>query len=261
MKFVCVMLSLINLVSSQQCRSSSDCGGAAPHCSKWGWCQWTTKHGVQGPSEYEDLIGEGSELFQSKRSFPSTQEQAPTFNPAHSRIKITDYADYYGGDIYDYYDISYDILKMDPISKDDSTLDASIFGGNVKLVTVRPVGQTAATTDVGSDDTSRHATRASFETEVLSISNGQRANNNGDGSSKSFSYAGTSIPITGDERTASTITDSVVRVADTATPDGHTEPVTSEGCLIDCVNDCVAIEELTAYRDCVEFCGRACDDS
>jgi len=32
----------------------------------------------------------------------------------------------------------------------------------------------------------------------------------------------------------------------------------SQGCLADCVTDCVAIEQLTAYRDCVEFCGRTC---
>jgi len=34
----------------------------------------------------------------------------------------------------------------------------------------------------------------------------------------------------------------------------------SQGCLADCVTDCVAIEQLRAYRDCVEFCGRTCND-
>jgi len=34
----------------------------------------------------------------------------------------------------------------------------------------------------------------------------------------------------------------------------------SQGCLVDCVSDCVAIQQLTAYRDCVEFCGRRCND-
>ena len=32
----------------------------------------------------------------------------------------------------------------------------------------------------------------------------------------------------------------------------------SEGCLLDCVNDCVNIKKLTAYRDCVQFCGLRC---
>ena len=32
------------------------------------------------------------------------------------------------------------------------------------------------------------------------------------------------------------------------------------GCLNDCVTDCVAIQQLTAYRDCVGFCGKTCKD-
>ena len=32
------------------------------------------------------------------------------------------------------------------------------------------------------------------------------------------------------------------------------------GCLNDCVSDCVAITQLTAYRDCVGFCGKTCKD-
>ena len=32
------------------------------------------------------------------------------------------------------------------------------------------------------------------------------------------------------------------------------------GCLNDCVNDCVSIAQLTAYRDCVGFCGKTCKD-
>ena len=33
----------------------------------------------------------------------------------------------------------------------------------------------------------------------------------------------------------------------------------SQGCLYDCVNDCVAIDQLKAYRDCVDFCGVTCE--
>ena len=36
--------------------------------------------------------------------------------------------------------------------------------------------------------------------------------------------------------------------------------VTSQGCLTDCVSDCIAIEELEAYKDCVGFCGKTCTD-
>ena len=34
----------------------------------------------------------------------------------------------------------------------------------------------------------------------------------------------------------------------------------SEGCLTDCVNDCIAITQLSAYKDCVGFCGQTCTD-
>jgi len=34
----------------------------------------------------------------------------------------------------------------------------------------------------------------------------------------------------------------------------------SQGCLYDCVYDCVSIIQLTAYRDCVDFCGKTCKD-
>ena len=29
-----------------------DCSSVeAPHCSKWGWCQWTSEHGSNGPNQ------------------------------------------------------------------------------------------------------------------------------------------------------------------------------------------------------------------
>jgi len=40
----------------------------------------------------------------------------------------------------------------------------------------------------------------------------------------------------------------------------HPLPGESQGCLYDCVYDCVSIVELTAYRDCVNFCGNTCKD-
>merc|ERR1711971_878912 len=36
--------------------------------------------------------------------------------------------------------------------------------------------------------------------------------------------------------------------------------VSSEGCLTDCVTDCIAITQLSAYKDCVGFCGQTCPD-
>jgi hypothetical protein len=37
------------------------------------------------------------------------------------------------------------------------------------------------------------------------------------------------------------------------------DPGVSQGCLYDCVYECVAIEQLEAYKACVKFCGDTCD--
>lgn len=37
-------------------------------------------------------------------------------------------------------------------------------------------------------------------------------------------------------------------------------PGESQGCLYDCVYDCVGIDQLSAYRDCVRFCGKTCQN-
>ena len=48
---------------------------------------------------------------------------------------------------------------------------------------------------------------------------------------------------------------------DYTSPEVSSEAVaTTGGCLNDCVSDCVAITQLTAYRDCVGFCGKTCKD-
>jgi len=51
------MLLLLLVVSTpgllaQQCKQPSDCSSPhAPHCSRWGWCQWTADYGEEGPRE------------------------------------------------------------------------------------------------------------------------------------------------------------------------------------------------------------------
>ena len=42
--------------------------------------------------------------------------------------------------------------------------------------------------------------------------------------------------------------------------DASSSSASTGGCLNDCVSDCVAITQLTAYRDCVGFCGKTCKD-
>lgn len=198
--------TILGVVHGQRCSSSLDCSSPdAPYCSSWGWCQWTSKHGVHGPSEIVQTEEEVRTRQTDKRSFATTKvkkSEVPEF-------KITDYTDNYGAEIYDYYG-SYDIMKK-VVDEKDGGLDSSIFGGNVKLVQVitppPPVNH-----DFYPEDDDYYATEDDFYPTVDSQ----------------------------------------------ATIVSQNEDV-SEGCLYDCVNDCVSIDKLTAYRDCVDFCGRSCD--
>jgi len=125
MRFFVIAVLSSSLAEAQKCATNLDCRSIeAPHCSKFGWCQWTPRYGDGGPSQAEA----------SKRSF-SIQEMAD--EEIENLYKITDYAgEYMGSEIYDYY--NYDILKKEPKLKDSDQLDSSIFGGDVQLVTLQP---------------------------------------------------------------------------------------------------------------------------
>jgi len=46
------MLMAMPGLFGQQCKQPSDCTSPhAPHCSRWGWCQWTADYGEEGPRE------------------------------------------------------------------------------------------------------------------------------------------------------------------------------------------------------------------
>lgn len=51
--FVLVLIFIIvPLSTSQKCNSKADCKSKyAPHCSKWGWCQWTKNYGTAGKAQ------------------------------------------------------------------------------------------------------------------------------------------------------------------------------------------------------------------
>jgi len=51
LKLTLLMLLVPGLLG-QQCKQPSDCSSPhAPHCSRWGWCQWTADYGEEGPRE------------------------------------------------------------------------------------------------------------------------------------------------------------------------------------------------------------------
>lgn len=54
MSLVPLLLLLPSLSPSlgQECTHSRDCTSPyAPHCSRWGWCQWTSEYGTMGPQQ------------------------------------------------------------------------------------------------------------------------------------------------------------------------------------------------------------------
>jgi len=132
--FILLAVLCGTVVSAQQCTTSLDCRSIeAPHCSRWGWCQWTPQFGENGPDQDA-----------SQRSFSIEEMSDETIENLY---KITDYAgEYSGSEIYDYY--SYDILKKKPDSG-DSKLDSSIFGGDIQLVTFQPPVQSTPDPTIG----------------------------------------------------------------------------------------------------------------
>ena len=52
-----------------------DCSSPdAPYCSSWGWCQWTSKHGVHGPSEIVQVNSGHRLLCRSERGVHGPSE-------------------------------------------------------------------------------------------------------------------------------------------------------------------------------------------
>ena len=48
---LCLLTSAPMMAEARQCQVSSDCPAHSPHCSDWGWCQWTDQYGDQGPRD------------------------------------------------------------------------------------------------------------------------------------------------------------------------------------------------------------------
>ena len=46
-----VSLVIIPLAQGTECTTSSDCPPASPYCSKWGYCQWSSRYGDSGPGD------------------------------------------------------------------------------------------------------------------------------------------------------------------------------------------------------------------
>ena len=159
----------VPLTEGTECTRSSDCPTSSPHCSKWGYCQWSPRYGQSGPERQRDR--------ETKQNLP------PTLRALTGETGTDDY------DVYNYY-AGFEARKRGQEQTEKST---------------------------------RHKIDAQFSGTTSSSSSSARRPR----------------PLEDDPASSS---------------------VSSQGCLTDCVNDCIAITQLTAYKDCVGFCGQTCTD-
>ena len=47
---IIIMVLCVRMKRGGSCETTADCVGGNV-CSKWGWCQWTTIYGEEGPSQ------------------------------------------------------------------------------------------------------------------------------------------------------------------------------------------------------------------
>ena len=47
---IIIMVFGVRMKRGGSCETTADCVGGNV-CSKWGWCQWTTIYGEEGPSQ------------------------------------------------------------------------------------------------------------------------------------------------------------------------------------------------------------------
>jgi len=340
-----LLLPLLSSVAGQQCSTSEDClTDDAPHCSRWGWCQWTAQYGDAGPSQWEsDNAPPGS-----CRSAQDCTPRAPvcsnqgfcTIRPSHHQKH-----------------------SAPPPSKARSQTVSS-QGQRVQTIEQpRNNHQTHRTSEAARVPASSFRVSRTHQQFLKSQSNrldsivtnnfkrssgrgNPNQNNNHQIKQKTTKIILESLPAVPDQTTkssrnlpqffepliavpvpgirrnvrttTSTTTTSpppdyvdriskdyydyydqydynyytefevmkmkeptVSKSAEREQPNssipqrssgsrsrGQSQPAprlapqasVSQGCLTDCVTDCVRIQQLTAYRDCVEFCGKTCND-
>eukprot|EP00092_Neocalanus_flemingeri_P028079 GFUD01030486.1.p1 GENE.GFUD01030486.1~~GFUD01030486.1.p1 ORF type:complete len:350 (-),score=63.70 GFUD01030486.1:208-1257(-) len=340
-----LLLSLLSSVAGQQCSTSADCPTPdAPHCSKWGWCQWTAQYGDGGPSQLES----DDAPLGSCRSAEDCTPRAPVCsNQGFCTAKQSH--------------------QQAPEAPRGNARSQSISNQGPRGQTTNQRRnnhqnhQTSRTASASSHRVSRtqqqflksQANHLDRDLERQSVTNNfkrssghgnQNRNGNNqikqkhtkrileprpavpDQTTKSSRNLPQrfepliAVPVPGIQRRVRTTTttvpppDYIDRISTdyydqydynyytefevmkmkepevstslnrgqstSSTPQrdsgsrsqGHSQPAPrpaprralpasiSQGCLADCVTDCVVIQQLTAYRDCVEFCGKTCND-
>lgn len=275
---LCLLTSAPMMAEARQCQVSSDCPAHSPHCSDWGWCQWTDQYGDQGPRDRLETAEAGA--------CSTDKDCSPRF-PVCSNLGYCTVKDYFKKS-----GVSQDkevgasdrvdrLLSLGPreTQRDSSHTNTIITNNNHNRQKQEQLPVTAASSRSDSDGKSPdyyenydYNYYAGFE--VL-------RSDAGSAPAKSIQHKIHGQFVGSADRRPGSRHVSHGREKQRHMSRSRERPVTefsdynyqsnedsrdasstgsTGGCLNDCVSDCVAITQLTAYRDCVGFCGKTCKD-
>lgn len=308
---------MASLPQARQCETSDDCPDHSPHCSDWGWCQWTDQYGTAGPSASPpDQDGACS----------SDEDCSPRF-PVCSNLGYCTVKDYFEKSGVPREDDKGGLTRKERprngqrsiggrggrrqpngshqnnlrnnrnnnnIQKQQQATTAALpeatatAGQQLPVPGIRQNGQQRDYDDSYDDRKSATSSEAAVaardyyenydynyytQFEVLRNQEDDRGDKSIEhkihqqfiGSTQSRDSA-RGRPQNSRGRPQNTRVTSVNPVDNSNEGNESSDQVTltsanvTGGCLNDCVNDCVSIAQLTAYRDCVGFCGKTCKD-
>lgn len=256
-----LLVMVVEVVLGQQCTSSSDCTSpAAPHCSKWGWCQWTDRYGAEGPGQgggQQDGRCEGPQDCTprapvcSNQGFCTERGKQPLPGPADrnaaARPRLIESADFNTEDD--------QLSEVVPNKRSFPSTDAQRPAlANLPGIRAPPAKSQFVISEYDPDYAEYYGNYDILKQDKSEENNSALDSSIFGGNVELVTVAPLAANIGVDTRRHEEDDRDVVE--DTAITEHGEE---SEGCLIDCVNDCVSITELRAYKDCVTFCGKTCD--
>lgn len=264
--------SPLMMAEARQCRASSDCPAHSPHCSDWGWCQWTDQYGDQGPRDRLETADAGA--------CRADKDCSPRF-PVCSNLGYCTVKDYFekSGVVRDKDGGASDRVdrarSLGPRETQSSHTNTIITNNNHSGQKQEQLPVIAASSRSDSDGKSPdyyenydYNYYAGFE--VLRSDAG-RAPDKSIQHKIHGQFVGSADRRPGSRHVtrAREKQRHVARGRERPGPETEFSDYPSNednreastgGCLNDCVSDCVAITQLTAYRDCVGFCGKTCKD-
>lgn len=314
-----LLLVMLPGLMGQQCERSADCKSPyAPHCSKWGWCQWTSQYGDSGPVEVPSSgycnsnkecvprapfcsrqgyctqrpLRPGNEdqqienRFKTKTSLMNQQRNIEHKEKFH-RIPVRSQEETVNQDSR--------MHDRDQSNKIRPNLEEDPRGGVLPSGTflLNQMQSTFGLRRSGNEDTilkdRRNIGRSFHPSPPLTQFQrpdpaplpfttpppppqdpiDRQSSNHYNDYQYDYNYymdfeVQKTVVIPEDAVQEGRSGDYVDYFEDT---DGvgeaikeHPKEGESQGCLYDCVYDCVSISQLTAYRDCVDFCGKTCNN-